>query len=273
MHEAERYGYLLIAGIAPAIEALAALVGSSIRDVKAGLAELERAGVFSRDDAGVIYSRRMVRDKAKADQDRVNGKGGGNPKLAPKDKTPDKPNGGGGVNPPDKAQKPEARGQNGESSPPSSTPTSAAARKVADFFTGLRDELWPGAKPLTVLTLVTEGQQFIDGGGSETVIDRALERGLRKAKADGKAPPSSLRAFSLSIQDAIASERNAGRSVEGGIHPDGERNRWAFRVRSFRETGFWLPDWGGKPGEPDCQAPRDLIETGPGPAHLRAGRG
>ena len=49
----------------------------------------------------MIYSRRMVRDKAKADRDRENGKGGGNPKLIAADNA--------GVNPPDKAQILEAR--------------------------------------------------------------------------------------------------------------------------------------------------------------------
>ena len=73
--------------------------------------ELEVNCVFSRDENGVIYSRRMVADFKKACQDHENGKGGGNPNLV---KSRD-----GGVNPPDnapdkvedKTQKPEARSQ------------------------------------------------------------------------------------------------------------------------------------------------------------------
>src|SRR5260221_494809 len=69
MHEAEPYGYLLINGISPTTRQIASLLGGSEREVKSLLDELEIAGVFSRADGGAIISRRMVRDKAKADVD------------------------------------------------------------------------------------------------------------------------------------------------------------------------------------------------------------
>ena len=110
MHEGEPYGHLTIAGVRVETDDLAKLVGQPLGDVKRALAELEAKSVFSRTDSGAIYSRRMVRDKAKSDADKENGKGGGNPKLLGKDKP--------GVNPPDngqdKAQKPEARDQRPE---------------------------------------------------------------------------------------------------------------------------------------------------------------
>lgn len=95
MHdEGEPYGHLLINGLQPTSAQLARMLGGSAREIEGFLAELEDAGVFSRTEAGAIFSRRMVRDKAKADYDRENGKGGGNPRLKKKVK--------GGVNPPDK---------------------------------------------------------------------------------------------------------------------------------------------------------------------------
>lgn len=94
MHEAEPYGHLIVAGVVPSIKQIASLVG--VRAVKDELAELESAGVFSRREDGALYSRRMVRDNAKALADIANGKGGGNPKLRRDDNSP--------VNPPDKAQ-------------------------------------------------------------------------------------------------------------------------------------------------------------------------
>lgn len=106
MHEAEPYGHLLVSGLAPSIEDLASLVGTPVAVTRKALAELESRNVFSRTDAGTIYSRKMVRDKAKAEQDKANGKRGGNPKI----KEPDN----GGVNPQDKAQIPEARSQSEE---------------------------------------------------------------------------------------------------------------------------------------------------------------
>jgi hypothetical protein len=101
MHEATPRGFLLVNGNAPTDRQLAGLAGCSAREVVKLLAELEAAGVFSRDEVGVVFSRRMVKDEERASRDRANGRQGGSPILK------------GGVNPPDKpedkAQPPEAR--------------------------------------------------------------------------------------------------------------------------------------------------------------------
>jgi len=104
MHEAEPRGSLLINGQPVSVKQLASLAGVSVREATALVSELEEAGVFSREDNGTIYSRRMRRDEEKATKDKANGALGGNPDLK------------GGVNPPvngeDKAQIPDARDQN-----------------------------------------------------------------------------------------------------------------------------------------------------------------
>lgn len=102
MHEAAPRGSLLINGRQVTEIQLATLAGASVREVASQLAQLEAAGVFSRDDSGTIFSRRMRRDDEKAERDKANGRAGGNPNIKR------------GVNPPDKAQKPEARNQNPE---------------------------------------------------------------------------------------------------------------------------------------------------------------
>lgn len=106
MHEAEPRGSLMIKSCALLPADLASICGAPVKETNRLLSELERAGVFSRDDAGIIYSRRMKRDTEKAAKDKANGKGGGNPSLK------------GGVNPPvngeDKAQKPDTRYQKPE---------------------------------------------------------------------------------------------------------------------------------------------------------------
>jgi hypothetical protein len=111
MHEATPYGHLLISGRPPSIETISAVLGGRPKEVGNLFKELEDACVFSRTEDGTVYSRRMVRDKARAERDRENGKGGGNPQLLNEVK--------GGVNPPDKgedkAQIPEARSQRLES--------------------------------------------------------------------------------------------------------------------------------------------------------------
>ena len=103
MHDAERYGSLLVNGRRIDKKQLAGLAGISEKECTLLLLELEGNGVFSRDADGTIYSRRMRRDFEKSEIDKKNGKVGGNPRLK------------GGVNPQvngeDKAQKPEARSQ------------------------------------------------------------------------------------------------------------------------------------------------------------------
>lgn len=64
MHE--NGGRLLLNGSSPSQAQIAAVVGSDAKTVGKLLKELEDNGVFSRDDAGVIFSRRMVRDLVKS---------------------------------------------------------------------------------------------------------------------------------------------------------------------------------------------------------------
>jgi len=83
MHLSERRGYLLINGKSIQPTQLARIVGESPSVIEALLAELEGAGVFSRDESGVIFCRRMVRDHAYMERQRELGRKGGNPALKP----------------------------------------------------------------------------------------------------------------------------------------------------------------------------------------------
>jgi len=80
-HEGGTYGFLSINGKAMAPAQIARMVGESPAAVVKLIAELEDAGVFSRDKQGCIYSRRMVKDEhvrnIRADAGRL----GGNPNL------------------------------------------------------------------------------------------------------------------------------------------------------------------------------------------------
>lgn len=103
MHEADPYGHLVIAGTAPTENEISKLLSIRVPIVTRLCAELERFSVFSRTENGIIYSRRMVRDYEKSQQNQANGRRGGNPKIVKR------------VNPldngQDKAQKLEARSQ------------------------------------------------------------------------------------------------------------------------------------------------------------------
>lgn len=112
MHEAIPYGHLLVGGRPPSVKQLATLAGISYAECERLLVEIELAGVYSKTSDGVIYSRRMVRDRTKADQDRSNGKHGGNPTLVDWVNRGVNPPVNHPINPGVKAKSPESRVQN-----------------------------------------------------------------------------------------------------------------------------------------------------------------
>ena len=70
---------------------LSTLAGVPLPRIKKLLAELEERGIFSRTGAGVIYSRRMVRDEDLRERRAGYGKLGGNPNLIPRSQSPNQP--------------------------------------------------------------------------------------------------------------------------------------------------------------------------------------
>lgn len=81
MHDGDPYGHLSAGGLAITPDQLARMVGVSLPKTKRWLAELEARKVFSRTAAGIIYSRRMVKDEELRALRQEVGKLGGNPKL------------------------------------------------------------------------------------------------------------------------------------------------------------------------------------------------
>ncbi|HEX6991908.1 MAG TPA: hypothetical protein VF151_08475 [Gemmatimonadales bacterium] len=191
MHEAEPYGHLIIAGQRPTPDDLAALVGIAPATVRKALAELESRNVFSRTDDGTIYSRKMVRDKAKLERDRANGKRGGNPEVMTPDNGGVNPRDNEGVNPPDKAQKPEARSQN----------AAADARARDPRFHEVGQE---------VLRLCGDSPNLLNYGrveawlraGADPELD--IYPAIRTALAKRGKPPNSLNYFDGAVADAVA---------------------------------------------------------------------
>lgn len=97
MAEANVMGFLLVEGVAPTPRDLVGLLGGAERDIKRLVDELGAKNVYSvtgrpmPDDVralipddmpdGVIFSRRMLRDKARAEINKINGADGGNPDI------------------------------------------------------------------------------------------------------------------------------------------------------------------------------------------------
>ncbi len=81
MHENTPYGYLVVNGKPMTIAQLARNVGGREKMVEKLFNELKKAGVFSCDAQGCVFSRRMVRDEHIRNKRAEGGKLGGNPLL------------------------------------------------------------------------------------------------------------------------------------------------------------------------------------------------
>ncbi len=149
MHEAEPYGHLKVKQQVILPDKLARLVGTDLYEVEQLLKELFDAGVYSLEN-GVIYSRRMVRDKERSERKQEDGRKGGNPQLSP------------GVNQevnqevnqddkPSRARVPEARSQKPEAifqKPESQEPKTFCAPTRASHTNGSADfDVWWKAYP------------------------------------------------------------------------------------------------------------------------------
>lgn len=215
MAEAVPFGHLLVNGKPPTTQQLATMLGGTARQVEALLAELDAAGVPSRTAEGVLFSRRMVRDRERDIRDRENGRGGGNPNLRRRDKQ--------GVNPPDKAHKPEARSQKPEGDIPSTEARPLApaparedgAPAAADDAGGVVQAFdaagrrhygpawrpWPGARDHGT------ARAMLEAGADPALCAAAFDALLAGMAAKGQPPPRTLSYARGAVADALASQR------------------------------------------------------------------
>lgn len=187
MHEGEPYGHLTVGGLSPSVDDIAALVGRPLSEVRKAMTELEQRQIFSR-DGGTIFSRRLVRDKAKADKDRENGKGGGNPKLRDKDN--------GGVNPPDKAHIPESIVHGPIKKKDAAT---AALDPEADYFRRVKEICGASAGGLA--------KKLLDAKGGSVAQARAAAE-----QASERQDPREYLGAIIRNKDSSANDRFAGRA-------------------------------------------------------------
>ncbi|UEP23129.1 hypothetical protein LL999_23065 [Burkholderia ambifaria] len=86
MHQGSEYGYLKVNGKVILPPNLARMTGSTLEETEGFLGELESSGVFSKDESGCIFSRRMIRDEKVREARAAGGVKGGNPALMGKKK-------------------------------------------------------------------------------------------------------------------------------------------------------------------------------------------
>jgi hypothetical protein len=81
MHEARPYGHLVTDDEPMTVDDIAVIVGSKKSDVKKALDELIERDVVSQTSSGVMFSKRMVKDRQTQERSSEKGSMGGNPKL------------------------------------------------------------------------------------------------------------------------------------------------------------------------------------------------
>lgn len=90
MHQGSEYGYLKVNHKVILPPNLARMVGSTLEEIEGWLSELESAGVFSKDESGCVFSRRMIRDEEIRQARAAGGIKGGNPALMSNKKASEK---------------------------------------------------------------------------------------------------------------------------------------------------------------------------------------
>src|SRR5689334_14060810 len=102
-------------------------------------------------------------------------------------------------------------------------------------------------------------RQHRPGGVYDYVIDSRFlpaARGVSHQRDQGVPPPG--REEQAGKKTGYARARFAKPGLSFGEMSD-DRAKWEARLRSWRKSGFWLPLWGSKPGEPGCLAPAALL--------------
>jgi DNA-binding transcriptional ArsR family regulator len=79
-------------------------------------------------------------------------------------------------------------------------------------------------------------------------------------RAEGVPPARREEQEQAGKKTGYAQARFAERKVSVGEMPD-ENAKWQARLRSWRQSRFWLPLWGPKPSEPGCFAPPAVLQN------------
>lgn len=170
-HESDRYGFLTINGKAMTVAQISRMVGESPNLVSKLIAELDSAGVFSRDEEGSIFSRRMVADEHIRSVRSEAGRLGGNPNLV-KQNTKQK-------------DKDLLKQNDKQNLTPSSSSSSSENLSEANASGGSPPAVEPAPVPLTPDEIIfTYGLPMLTNAGIAEKQARSFLGGLRKSHGD-----------------------------------------------------------------------------------------
>jgi len=235
MHEAKPYGHLVLNGNPVDGGTLARMTGIPVDEVSALLAELRQAGVLSVTGKGVVFSRRMTKDHARAQK----GRKAANKRWSqvPGDvEQSGAPNGSANGSP--TTQKPEAILQK--------------AQQVGDARL-LYDKLIEAAS--------ARGQcheKLAMGIGQITDLIAQgydLDRDILPVIREKARPDIASWKFFATIIIQRATERSAIPAKVAETAPD-----WQAWCSAYFGGASWPHGLGPKPDEPGCKAPADVVE-------------
>lgn len=216
MHESERRGYLVHStGKTVTDEQLARMTGGDLAEVRKLIRELEDCGVFSRDESGTIFSRRIVRDERKRHLCSEAGKdGGGNPDLKGEDKGTPKGQSKGGAKGHAKGSPKQNRGSSSSSSSSDSVPDRKAdpSRSVetvgeGGFASYLTSKLPPkNSQDIQFLALVGRA---VDG---RHIAEDLAQSALVGCNANGVRKPIAM--FTAAIKENIKAAGSTWEAIE-----------------------------------------------------------
>jgi DNA-binding transcriptional MocR family regulator len=144
-------------------------------------------------------------------------------------------------------------------------------------FTDRDGRCWPSIRTLSARTgtpkttiwrhlrqLAEDGviaRQRRPGGVYAYVVDKAFLPAARGVshRHDRAVPPVKTEEKS-GKKTGFAQARFAKRAVSFGEMPD-ERAKWEARLRSWRQSRFWLPLWGPRPDQHDYFAPIEALQS------------
>lgn len=282
-HETSAYGFLLFDGRQPSAVELARDLGATPDEVAAALEELRAGKVcgvvgdpeLPRDypdlvglipesiPEGTIFSRRMIRDRARSEEGREHKNRGleGPPPRPPSRADLEKQleSGDDPASPPMTQKKKNNAEEEAEQSRASSIHPTA----VIDLFDAVQAEVFgQQRRQLPAGDDFVHAKRWLEAGADLDMLRALFVAKFMKRKTDGLDAPRSLSFLKDAVLELIVKSKQsaAAPSMDGSAPSASTPEPWEQRLRAWGRSKIWMTDWGPKPGEQGCRVPAELLE-------------
>jgi hypothetical protein len=267
-HECEPYGHLAVNSRPMSHEQISRLCGVTMKEFRVLYAELDRAGVPSKTNDGVIYSRRMDRDEKERGQWRDR----------QRDKRDKSPSGHGDVTPESRPSSSSTsssssegktslrsvvrkKALNGSTAPPKPVPKTEEPQGFAAFYALFPIKTSRGSalknyaaalKKLPAAALFEAAKRYLKSReGEDHQYTKRAHTWLRDGCWADELP--------LNPDDSAPLDQPLNGAPRPFCTKQPDETREHFLVRRFRETGLWLAPDGAPPDNADTCMPRPIL--------------